>query len=87
MNYKGTERTEANYFDDYKKSSLISFNIEFDYRFAPPEVFDDLAEQRLEATTAIWEFFITDEFPNIPTGTEMLIDLGDGRIEPITLDR
>lgn len=51
----------------------MSFNIEFDYRFAPEGAFDDLAKQRLEEAARIWEWFINDEFPDIPAGTEITV--------------
>jgi len=71
----------------------MSFNIEFDYRFAPAGAFDDNAKQRLEEAARIWESFIADEFPNIPAGTQIQVrntQTGDprtGTIETITLDR
>ncbi|AFZ49765.1 VWD domain-containing protein [Dactylococcopsis salina] len=46
-----------------------SFNIELDYRFAPPEAFDDIDKARLEEAATIWESFIVDEFPEIPAGS------------------
>ena len=51
----------------------MSFNIAFDYRFAPEGAFDDLAKQRLEEAARIWEWFINDEFPDIPAGNEITV--------------
>ncbi|NET72630.1 MAG: hypothetical protein F6K62_17375, partial [Sphaerospermopsis sp. SIO1G2] len=65
-----------------------SFDIVFDYRFAPEGAFDDLAKQRLEEAGRIWSDFIADEFPNIPIGTEISIrNPRTNQIETITLDQ
>ncbi len=48
------------------------FDIAFDYRFDTNGFFSDpVRRSLLEAAAAVWESIITDEFTNVPVGTEL----------------
>ncbi|MGK7890684.1 MAG: Calx-beta domain-containing protein [Leptolyngbyaceae cyanobacterium] len=66
----------------------MSFKIEFDYSLAPEGAFDTLAKQRLEEAARMWEWFIDDEFPDIPAGTQLNVyDPATFDIVSVTLDQ
>ncbi|MGK7889998.1 MAG: CAP domain-containing protein [Leptolyngbyaceae cyanobacterium] len=66
----------------------MSFNIEFDYRFAPTDAITENVKSRLEQAAQIWESLIVDEFPNVPAGETFDVDFsGLASGGPVTLEQ
>lgn len=66
---------------------INSFNIQFDYSFDTNGFFTDQTRKSvLEAAADVWEFYIKDEFKNVPAGTQFSIaNPQNGGFQEVTL--